>query len=189
MKGLEEFLSVFGNITISQAIVFIMAVVFILLSYKKFRDYLLKKHDLEIKKHEIEEQRDEKIKEALESVKKYPEYRQQSIQIQQSMEDEIQGLRDEIKTIKDAIKEHAALLAAMKDQNDRRDRNKLRDLLLQHYRHYTNKENNPSQTWSKMEAEAFWELFRDYEDAGGDGYMHTVVQPEMERLAIVDVKK
>ncbi len=38
-----------------------------------------------------------------------------------------------------------------------------------------------------MEAEAFWELFRDYEEAGGNGYMHTVVQPEMERPDVSDV--
>ena len=38
-----------------------------------------------------------------------------------------------------------------------------------------------------MEAEAFWELFREYEEAGGDGYMHTEVQPAMERLLIVEV--
>ena len=35
-----------------------------------------------------------------------------------------------------------------------------------------------------MEAEAVWGLFRDYEEAGGDGYMHTVVQPAMEKLRI-----
>lgn len=33
-----------------------------------------------------------------------------------------------------------------------------------------------------MEADGFWDLFREYEEAGG-GYIHTVVQPDMERLA------
>ena len=37
-----------------------------------------------------------------------------------------------------------------------------------------------------MESEAFWELFREYENAGGNGYMHTEVQPAMELLTIVD---
>ena len=37
-----------------------------------------------------------------------------------------------------------------------------------------------------MEAEAFRELFGDYERAGGDGYMHSVVQPAMNRLRIDD---
>ena len=40
-----------------------------------------------------------------------------------------------------------------------------------------------------MDSEAFWELFREYEEAGGNGYMHTVVQPEMARLTIIDVGK
>lgn len=38
-----------------------------------------------------------------------------------------------------------------------------------------------------MEADGFWDLFREYEEAGGDGYIHTVVQPDMERLGVVDL--
>ena len=37
-----------------------------------------------------------------------------------------------------------------------------------------------------MESEAFWELFREYEDAGGNGYMHTEVLPAMELLTVVE---
>ena len=37
-----------------------------------------------------------------------------------------------------------------------------------------------------MESEAFWELFRDYEDVNGDGHMHTVVQPAMNLLKVID---
>lgn len=40
-----------------------------------------------------------------------------------------------------------------------------------------------------MEAEAFWELFSDYEEAGGNGYMHTVVQPAMNRLTVIDLPR
>lgn len=75
----------------------------------------------------------------------------------------------------------------MKEENKRRERNKLRDRLLQSHRYYTNKKVNVRQGWTRMEAEAFWELFHDYEDAGGDGYMHTVVQPEMEQLRIIEM--
>jgi chloramphenicol 3-O-phosphotransferase len=63
----------------------------------------------------------------------------------------------------------------------------LRDRLLQNFRYYTNIETNPSQTWTRMEAEAFWEMFKDYEEAGGNGYMHSNVRPEMERLIVVEV--
>jgi hypothetical protein len=74
----------------------------------------------------------------------------------------------------------------MEEQNKKRECSKLRDMLLQNYRYYTNINQNPSQSWTRMESEAFWELFREYEEAGGNGYMHTVVQLEMERLLVVD---
>lgn len=40
-----------------------------------------------------------------------------------------------------------------------------------------------------MEAEAFWGLFRDYEEAGGNGYMHSVVQPAMTELIVRECPK
>ena len=173
--GFDQFMELFGdlNINIGYVVKFILACVFLFGVYKKYKEHL-------IKTHEAQELRDAQLKEALESVRKYPEYRQQSVLIQQLLESEIQELRD-------MQKKNNERLAAMEEQNNRRERNKLRDLLLQNYRHYTNLGMNPSQSWTKMEAEAFWELFRDYEDAGGDGYIHTVVQPEMEKLIVVDV--
>lgn len=175
MTGLDEFLKTFGDITISQVVMVVLSIVFIVLVYRKFRDYL-------IKKHELDTARDEEIKECLTAVRKYPEYRQQSIKIQELLEGEIQELR---KMQEDTTER----LMRMEEQDHRRECNKLRDMLLQNYRYYTNKDRNPSQSWSKMEAEAFWELFRDYEELGGDGYMHTEVQPAMERLVVTEFGK
>ena len=39
-----------------------------------------------------------------------------------------------------------------------------------------------------MEAEAFWELFKEYEESGGDGYMHSDVMPEMLKLTVIDMQ-
>lgn len=174
MKGYEQFISVFGNITVLQITEIIIAIVFFVVAYKKFRAHM-------IKAHEAEAMRDSQLKEALEAVRKYPEYRQQSIEIQKLLEAEIQELR---KMQEDTSRE----LGEMREQTERRERNKIRDRLLHNYRHYTNANSNPSLSWTRMEAEAFWELFRDYEDAGGDGYMHTVVQPEMERLMVIEMR-
>lgn len=165
----------FGGITVLQVAELILACVFVVFVYKKIREYL-------IKKHEAEKLKDEQLKEALESVRKYPEYRQQSIQIQELLQGQIQELRE-------MQQKTTARLIQIEEKNQRRERNKLRDKLLQNYRYYTNKELNPSQSWTEMEAEAFWELFKDYEDAGGDGYMHTEVQPAMQRLLVVDTNK
>ena len=38
-----------------------------------------------------------------------------------------------------------------------------------------------------MEKNAFDELFKEYENAGGNGYMHTVVKPAMDALDVVDM--
>ena len=173
MQGFEQFVDTFGHITIAEVIVILMALGFAIAIYRKFSDYLMKKHD-------AAQAKDAELKEALASVKKYPEYRQQSLQIQKHFEDDITGL----KTVWHEVCER---LTKLEEQNKKKERNKLRDILLERYRYYTNKECNPSQSWTKMEAEAFWELFRDYEDAGGNGYMHTIVQPEMERLTVIEM--
>lgn len=175
MTGFTEFKDLFGDITVLSVIEVLLAVVFLVFIGKKVRDYL-------IKKHEMDRLRDEQIKEALEAVRKYPEYRQQSIRIQELLEGEIQELRQ-------MQEDQSQRLLDMEETTKRRERNKLRDRLLQNYRYYTNKEENPSQSWTRMEAEAFWELFRDYEDAGGDGFMHTEVQPAMEHLTIIEHDK
>ena len=60
--------------------------------------------------------------------------------------------------------------------------NDLRNKLLQLYRYYSSKQKNPMQAWSEMEAKAFWDMFGDYEDAGGNGHMKTEVKPAMRRL-------
>ena len=173
MKGLNEFLFLFGDITVSQIVTFLLAAAFVVYVGKQVRDYF-------IKKYEAEKVKDEQLKEALTAVRKYPEYREQSIKIQELLEGEIQELRDNQKKLMER-------LVQMEEERKVRDRNKLRDILLQNYRYYTNKETNPSQTWTRMESEAFWELFKDYENAGGNGYMKSTVMPDMERLIVVEV--
>ena len=149
MTGLEQFLGVFGSLTIASVVQIILAFVFLFFVYKKIKDYL-------IKKYEADKTRDAQLKEALAAVSKYPEYRQQSIE-------------------------------QLKEDSKKREVNKLRDTLLQNYKYYTDKTKNPLQEWTRMESEAFCDLFGDYEDMGGDGYMHTVVMPAMQLLTIVEM--
>lgn len=170
--GFEQFLELFGDITISTLAIISLAFLFCYKGYKYFVKFLDNKKDLAIKKHEAEKEKDEKLNKALEEVAKYPQYREQSRKIQQEFRKEIDGIKE--------------ILKEMQEKQERRERNKLRDKLLQSYRYYTDKKRNPEQTWTKMESEAFWELFADYEDMNGDGYMHTVVQPAMNLLKIID---
>lgn len=180
MKGLDEFLTLFGDVTLSEVVIFLMAIGFVIFVFGQVKKYFNTKVQIQNERAQAEKQRDEELQEALTAVRKYPEYRQQSIKIQELLEGEIQELRDMIQEDKDRLQR-------IEEQERRRERNKLRDMLLQNYRYYTDKERNPSQSWTRMESEAFWELFKDYEELDGDGHMHTVVQPAMMSLNVVDI--
>ena len=159
--------------TVAYVVKFIMAVAFLVYVGKKVNDYLTKRHDAEKKKNE-------QLRKALEAVEKYPEYRKQSVEIQKKLENEIQELRK-------LQEENAERLNRMENDMKRRERNKCRDTLLQNFRYFTSREKNPMQAWTRMESEAFWELFKDYEGADGNGYVHSEVQPAMNRLDIIEM--
>ena len=82
MKGLDEFLNIFGDITVLQVVELILAIVFLWGIYKQVKKHFDSKAKEALEKAEIEKQRDADIKEALDAVHKYPQYRQQSIDIQ-----------------------------------------------------------------------------------------------------------
>ena len=179
MKNFEAFLTVFGDVTVADLAVVISAFVFLFFVYKEIKKFI----DAKIKSHQEKVEEEKKQREKLEAAycvtQKYPAYHQESIDIRDSLRREIKEIRDNFKLIIDRLEE-------IEDQNKKRECSKLRDMLLQNYRYYTNKAQNPSQSWTRMESEAFWELFREYEAAGGNGYMHTEVQPAMERLIVVE---
>ena len=144
----------------------LLAAAFLALIYKKVKDYL-------VKRYEAAREKDQQLKEALEVVSKDPSYRNQSLRIQQELNDKIAELGGRLEEI----------------ENERRrsERNKLRDMIIQSYRYYTDKTRNPNQVWNRMEADAFWELLHYYEGYNGDGYVHTEVQPAMEALTIIEM--
>lgn len=180
MTGLDQFLQIFGNVTVSDIVAWVFALLFLFLIYKEIKKYVSAK--IKEQKACEEEKKKEKAKldEAWQITQKYPAYHQESITIRDGLKQEIKEMRDDFAII---IKR----LDDMEAQNKKREQAKLRDMLLQNYRYYTNPQQNPSQSWTRMESEAFWELFKEYEDAGGDGYMHTEVQPAMERLLVIEV--
>jgi hypothetical protein len=98
-------------------------------------------------------------------------------------------MQEELQKTIDELNQSVQELQEKQNRNDEekklREVNRLRDKLLQSYHYYTNIEKNPTQAWSEMEKEAFTNLFKDYENLGGDGYMHGTVQPAMDRLKTI----
>lgn len=187
MNGFDEFLKLFGNVTVLQIVEFVLAVVFMIIIFKKIKKYFDTKAKDEIAKAEAEKERDEKIREALDAVHKYPQYRQQSIKIQQQLESQISELKELHKDTVAQLNTVSETVHRMEETETRRERNKMRDTLLQSHRYYTNPNTNPSGSWTRVESETFWELYSEYEAAGGNGYMHTDVVPDMKLLKVIDI--
>ena len=168
---MKEFLAVFGEMKVATVVLVIAAVIFLAKIYKIVAAHFREKYKIEMEK-------EKQMKSILEQVEMYPKWREQSIECQKEFTKAINALQEN----------QAEITKELKDMEERRKktkRNELRDRLLQTYRYFTNKEKNPLLAWSEMESEAFWKVFGDYEEAGGDGDMHTTVQPAMRRLEVV----
>lgn len=173
MKGLDEFLSLFGHMTVLQVVEIILSAIFLFVLWKKIKKMINDQHD-------AEQRRDAELQEALNGVRMYPKYREQSIEIQRELESKFDVVHEMCTNIIDRLD---------KMEEARRDskRKELQATLLQSYRLFTDPAKNPMQAWTEMEANAFWEQFSEYEDNGGNGHMHTVVQPAMNRLTVVSM--
>lgn len=168
---LKEFLQVFGEIKVATVVIVIAAFIFLFKIYKAIAAYFREKYRLEMEK-------EKQMQGILKQVEMYPKWREQSIERQKEFTKAIDKLQQNQAEITRELKE-------IEERRKKTKRNELRDRLLQTYRYFTNREKNPMLAWSEMEAEAFWKVFGDYEEAGGDGDMHTTVQPAMRRLEVV----
>ena len=63
---MEDFLRIFGNLTVADVVGWIVAIGFVWKIYQKIRDYLIDRHEAEV-------QRDKDLQEALQVTRKYPE--------------------------------------------------------------------------------------------------------------------
>lgn len=159
---MDEFISLFGDITLGTIIQLCIAVGFLIMVFKKITEYLNKKlkEEAETKKH---------MEEILAATKRLPE------------------IEEKINSLEDQQTECMKRLDKIEMDAKRRERNTLRDRLLQSYRYFTSSEHNPNGEWTKMESEAFEELYNDYIEAGGNGYVHSEVKPAMDRLIVIDM--
>ena len=172
MDGFKTFLNLCGDITILQVVEVVVVCTFLYGVYKKYKEYLVSKHD-------ADQLRADQLEEAILATRELPKYREKSLEIQNEF-------RHEIADMKSAYNDLFQRLVDLEEINKKREQNRLRGLLIQQYRYYTDKAKNPKQVWTIMEAEAFWALFKDYEEVDGDGYMHTVVAPAMQLLTVTD---
>lgn len=169
MTGMDEFVDLFGTIALDKLIALILAFGFLIKIYGKVKEYFNARMEKE-----------EEIKESVKSIASLQ-------QKQKTLDEELKLIQGRIEEVSAMNQQTYAFLTELKDSIEKRARNRLRDRLLQQYRYYTNLETNPDQTWTRMESDAFWASFNDYEESGGNGHMHTVVQPAMNKLKIIEI--
>lgn len=182
MKPIEAFLELFGNVTVSQIVVWVLAIGFIitigLKLYKEIENWFNKKHErdeaalkLKIEKENREKQRDENVQKCLDAIEGFGDFVTNSEKIHETLVGEIGELKKRL------------------DESDRqtkkREMSKIRNTLLQLYRQHANLETNPKQTWTKLESDTFWSLAEEYEESGGNGVMKNEVFPAMRKLRII----
>lgn len=90
-------------------------------------------------------------------------------------------IKDDISSLTKTVNNIADTLSTMKSENNETKLKELKGSLIRYYNKYKN-----VGEWSKLEKDAFWDLFDDYEKRGGDGYIHTIVEPVMRELREVD---
>jgi mRNA-degrading endonuclease RelE of RelBE toxin-antitoxin system len=130
-------------------------------------------------------ERDAKIASLENAVNALPTYRAQSLQIQSQLQNADKEILAKCNDIKDSVKENQNVLNYRLDRLEKREKNTYRAKILDEYRLFTDERKNPMRAWSEMEHHAFFELVKDYEDLGGNDYVHSTVLPAMNELEVV----
>lgn len=105
---------------------------------------------------------------------KHEESVRQSIRHDEMIKNDLLSLTNTVNGIADTLSE-------MKAKENETKLKELKDSLIRYYNKYKN-----IGEWSKLEKDAFWDLFEDYENRGGDGYIHSIVEPVMRELREID---
>jgi hypothetical protein len=137
-------------------------------------------------------ERDQKIATLEVAVASLPGYRAQSIQIQQQLQAADTTILATCQQIQAGVTENNKILNARLDKLEKREKNALREKILREYRLMCSDTLNEMRAWSEMEAHAFFALVKDYEDLGGNDYVHSVVLPavnELEVIPMTDVER
>jgi chromosome segregation ATPase len=93
----------------------------------------------------------------------------------------LQDTAQALKVGQDAARDSLARL-------EKREKNALRSKIITEYNLFTNEQKNPEQAWSEMEHHAFFALVHDYEELGGNDYVHRTILPAMNELEIVPME-
>ena len=107
------------------------------------------------------------------------------MQIQAQLQNTDKELLAVCTEIKNGVKDNQNILNDRLDRLEKREKNALRQKILQEHRIFTDETTNPMRAWTEMEHHSFFELVKDYEELGGNDYVHSEVIPAMNKLRVI----
>jgi hypothetical protein len=131
--------------------------------------------------------RDAKIAALQAAVDALPSYRSQSLQIQTQLQTTDREILSACEAIKQGVADNQRVLNERLDRLEKREKNAIRQKLLDEHRLFMDKDRNPMHAWTEMEHHAFFRLVEDYEELGGNDYVHSVVLPDMNSLEVIRI--
>lgn len=90
-------------------------------------------------------------------------------------------IKEDLQIVSNKMDALSQQITDMQDKIDETEMAKLKDSIVSYYRKYKD-----IGEWSQLESDAFWDLFKRYEVHGGNGFIHSVVEPVMREIKIVD---
>lgn len=170
---MDIFLQAFGEMKFGTVIIFIAALVVAAI-------FILKGYKALVKFHDMMQEKDGTLTKVVEKSAELETELKNIVSTQSSIISSIDKIS---KSQENLTAQITSFEKVMKTQSC----NKLRDRIVQSYRYYTSVDRNPMQEWTEMEKDAFDRLFTDYENLGGDGYVHSTIEPAMNSLGVIDM--
>lgn len=190
---MEQFLKLFGNITILDVVEFIIAISFLIAALVKFIKFVNNRHD-------ANQQQAADIQEALTGARALPEIQEKNKKAHEDLKTEITTVHDNLETkilnleqkvdtkidgLQDTLDSIITHLKEIDDDRKKRERNKAREELLQGHRMFCDVDKNPMKAWSSLERDSWMARYDDYIHDGGNGDMQKRIYPDMCDLKVV----
>lgn len=90
-------------------------------------------------------------------------------------------IRYDLNKVSVTVDEIAATLSDMKKKDNVTEIKKLKDKIVGYYNKF-----KYVGEWTKVDKDVFWDLFDDYDARGGDGFVHSIIEPVMRQLKEID---
>jgi hypothetical protein len=90
-------------------------------------------------------------------------------------------IRHDLNKVSITVDEIAATLSDMKKKDNATEVKKLKDKIVGYYNEFKD-----VGEWTKVDKDVFWDLFDDYDARGGDGFVHSIIEPVMRQLKEID---